>query len=368
MIDELHSLSVRQSIGQLFFIGVSGPAMDAPMSELIEQISPGGVCLFARNIRKANDVRVLLDDLRNALPMMPFFSVDQEGGLVDRLRRVVTPMPAACKLKSEEDAARLGDLIGRTLANLGFNMNFAPVVDVVTGQRAQASNGLASRGLGHSKETVVEFAEAFLRSMQAHGVSGCIKHFPGLGAASVDSHEELPLVDISETEFSETDLFPFRRLIAKEIVDAVMVAHAAFPQHSLQEAGNNGKLKPASLSHNFITHLLRDELGYDGLVITDDLEMGAIIKNYGIGEACIMAVGAGADMLAICGDPTLIRDGYEAVVTAFENGDLSEERLADSLRRIEKVKTVIVPPQPFDPAELELISAEIANFNDRLAN
>src|SRR5690606_3275916 len=139
----------------------------------------------------------------------------------------------------------------------------------------------------------------FLRALQARGVVGCIKHFPGLGASEVDSHEELPTVAIGQDEFEAVDLAPYRHLIDGGDVHAVMVAHAAYPNLSLQERAQDGKLLPSSLSFNFVTKLLREKIGFAGLVLTDDLEMGAILRNYGIGEAAVMAVEAGHDMLAI---------------------------------------------------------------------
>lgn len=367
MIENLRSLSLEQKIGQLFFIGIAGPHLDGPASELLDEISPGGVCLFARNIRDAHQARELLDDIRLRLVFTPFLSVDQEGGLVDRLKRILTPMPAASKLTTADDAARLATIIAEALRILGFNMDFAPVVDVVDDGRSNYSNGLTSRTFGRSREDVVEFAVEFLRSLQEGGVTGCLKHFPGLAAAGVDSHEELPSVKISEAEFDSKDLFPYKRMLVSEDVRAVMVAHACFPSHRLQETDQSGKLLPSSLSYNFVTNLLRGELGFDGLVITDDLEMGAIVKNYGIGDACKMAVMAGVDMLAICADPSAIREGYNAVLNAVNDGDISLDRLQESSERIAKAKGQLSEPMEFDIDLLDELSRQIAELNSRLS-
>lgn len=206
----------------------------------------------------------------------------------------------------------------------------------------------------------------FCRKLQHSGIAGCIKHFPGLGAARVDSHEELPEVGIGDAEFNSVDLFPYRELIASGHVRSIMVAHAAFPGQSLQETDKNGKLLPASLSFNLITGLLRDELGFSGLVITDDLEMGAIVKNYGIGDACKMAINAGADMLAICADAERIREGYRAVLAAAESGEISRESLDSSLARIATFKKTFSPPLPFDSERLDRLSSETADLVDHL--
>ncbi len=367
MIEHLNSLSLEQKIGQLFFIGIAGPEIDQPTRELLDEVSPGGICLFARNIKEISQTRTLLDALRSILPVTPFLSIDQEGGLVDRLRRVMTPMPAASKISNEMDAAHLGEIIGGTLRILGFNMDFAPVVDVTVDERSKNSNGMFSRTFGHSKEDAAGLAGTFLRTLQTNGIVGCLKHFPGLGASQVDSHEELPTVDISETELYSTDLFPYRELIATKNVQAIMAAHAAFPKVGLQEMDGRGKLLPSSLSYNFVTTLLRGELQFDGLVITDDLEMGAIVKNYGIGDACKMAIAAGVDMLAICADPDAVRRGYDAVRQAVDNGDIGIDRIEQSLIRIASVKARLSDAPTFDLDRLGEISHEIAEFNERLA-
>lgn len=360
------SLPLNQKIGQLFFIGIPGPQVDDTTRELLTEISPGGVCLFSRNIREAEQTRNLLDDIRGLLPQTPFLSIDQEGGLVDRLRRIMTAMPAASKLRNTDDAIKLAEIIAESLLMLGFNMDFAPVLDVVDDKRAKYSNGLFSRAFGSSKEDAFALGGAFLNSLQQNGIIGCIKHFPGLGASSVDSHEELPQVDISQDELFSTDLFPYNELLKTGAAKAVMAAHAAFPQVNLQETDQNGKLLPSSLSKNFITTLLRDELGFDGLVITDDLEMGAIVKNYGIGEACKMAVAAGVDMLAICADPERIREGYNAVLRAVERGEITEDRIDISLERIAALKHDLSDPAAFDPERLRQLSDQVAALNESL--
>ena len=296
----------------------------------------------------------------------PFLSIDQEGGLVDRLRRIVTPMPAADRITSTDDASQFGRIIGEALLLLGLNMNFAPVVDVIDYSRAQFSNGLHSRAFGKTKEESCDLALAFLKSMENAGIVGCLKHFPGLGASEVDSHKELPSVSISEQELSDKDLFPYKTILPSGSAKSVMVAHAAFPNNRLQEVDQNGKLLPSSLSPPIISKLLRGELGFDGLVITDDLEMGAIVENYGIGEACKMAISAGVDMLAICASVDAINEGYDAVSAAVAAGDISEARIDESVERIQSLKKQLAKPSAFDDERLTALSNEIADFTARL--
>ncbi len=366
ILEQILSLPIEKKIGQLFFIGLPSFEVDEPTRELLEEISPGGVCLFARNIRSAEQVRQLLSDVSEILPVEPLLSLDQEGGVVDRLRRISTPMPSANSISQVDDAEQLAEITAEFVRILGFNMNFAPVVDVLYEHRRQFSNGLYSRAFGDSKDDVIELAGAYLNSLQMKNCLGCIKHFPGLGASEIDSHEELPMVNLSREELFENDLFPYIQLFKTSLVHAVMIAHAGFPKFDLQETDSNGKLLPSSLSYNFVTKLLREELGFTGLAITDDMEMGAIKKNYGIGEACQMAIKAGEDMLAICADSNEIRTGFYAVLEAVKTGKISETRINDSLERIARLKTFTEKPLPFDAERLSLLSNEIAELNIRL--
>ncbi|MEP6703881.1 MAG: glycoside hydrolase family 3 N-terminal domain-containing protein [Acidobacteriota bacterium] len=362
----MSSLTIEQKIGQLFFIGIPGPEVDERTRELLDRIQPGGICLFSRNVREREQTRKLLEGLRDISTIQPFLSVDQEGGLVDRLRRVLSPMPPANLIRTKDDAAEFGKIVGEALRILGFNMNFAPVLDVINESRDRFSNGLHSRALGKSKDEAVEFAGAFLTSMQDAGCLGCVKHFPGLGASEVDSHKELPTVSIDEVEFISTDVYPYRVLLGQNIVKSVMVAHAAFPNIRLQEADQNGKLLPSSLSPSIISNLLRGELEYDGLTLTDDLEMGAIVENYGIGDACKMAINAGVDMLAICAGVDAINEGHTSIWKAVNEKEISEERIDESIARIFSAKSFLEPPLPFDVDRLDSLSDEIAEFAARL--
>ena len=357
---------IEQKVGQLFFIGIPGAELDGQTRDLLSEVQPSGVCLFARNIKEAKQTRELLDGIYQISYKLPFLSLDQEGGLVDRLRRVLTPMPAPASLRNTDDASRLGELIAEAIRILGFNMDFAPVVDVIDDSRDGTPNGIQTRTFGRSKEQVAEFSEAFLKNIEAGGILGCVKHFPGLGASAVDSHEELPQVLISDEELRSVDLYPYQKLLSGNNRLSVMVAHASFPNVDLQEVDQNGKLLPSSLSSRFVNDLLRNELGFDGLAISDDLEMGAIVKNYGIGDACKMGVNAGLDMLAICASPDAIREGYAAVLSAVKSGEIAESRLDESLVRIERYRSYLMPPAKFGTARLNEISEEIASFKNEL--
>ncbi|MBX3294402.1 MAG: hypothetical protein KF762_01590 [Acidobacteria bacterium] len=354
------------SLGKLFFIGIPGPEIDSNTRELLDHVRPGGVCLFARNIKSAEQVNALLLGIRDVLGPQVMLSVDQEGGSVDRLRRIIEPFPAAEKISTAEEAAEHGSLIGRTLRLLGFNLNFAPVVDVATESRRLNNNGLRGRSFGRSVDEVVELAGSFLDAMEAEGIAGCLKHFPGLAGANVDSHEELPQIAVDESEFASLDLPPFRSLIEKNKARFVMVAHAVYPNLALQERDRNGRLVPSSLSGCVLDDLLRGQCGFEGVAVTDDLLMGAITREYGLPDACVMAVAAGEDMLAICSESELIKRSFERVAEAAASGELSEARIVSAIARIDQAASTLADPIGLDMAELESISARVAEFKSHL--
>lgn len=347
-------------------IGLPGPELDEPSVRLLNDIKPGGVCLFARNIRSSTQVRELTDAIRDVSDVPPMIAIDQEGGTVDRLKRIITPLAAAAAIQHREEASEMGRLVGRVLRLLGINLNFAPVVDVVSGERTGSSNGLFTRPFPGDAASVKALAQAFYQGLRSQGVAGCLKHFPGLGAALVDSHEELPLIDIEEAELRAVDLLPYSTWFKEEMPTAVMISHAAYKGTSLQEIGQNGKLLPSSLSRRFVDGLLRSELGFEGVSITDDLEMGAVVRNFGIDEASLLAIEAGNDLLAICAGEDNIRAANTAVIEAVGSGRIEPERLDRSLERLRALRGSVEPPAIFDIVEISGISEEIARFNARL--
>src|SRR5215213_7178176 len=197
MIDSLTSLTLEQQIGQLFYIGLPGTELDAEARSLIETVSPGGIIIFGRNVSAPAQMRQLLDDIRAISTVEPLFGIDQEGGLVDRLRRICTPMPAARTIRQHGDLAvarALGRITGEVLGLLGFNMNFAPVMSIMTDERDLLSNGLYSRSFGRSPGEVLGYTTVYMRGLQGSGLIGCLKHFPGIGAGEVDTHDEMAVV------------------------------------------------------------------------------------------------------------------------------------------------------------------------------
>jgi beta-N-acetylhexosaminidase len=371
MFDSLTSLPIEQQIGQLFFIGLPGPVLDQDARALIQEIQPGGVIIFGRNVGSAEQLRKLIDDVRALLPVEPLVGIDQEGGLVDRLRRICVPMPAARSIRQHGDLAgarSLGRITGEVLRMLGFNINFAPVMSIMTDERDLLSNGLYSRSFGRSPGEVLGYTTVYLRGLQGAGCFGCLKHFPGIGAGEVDSHEEMPIVHLTHDDLMAQDLAPYIELFQREDdrVRAVMVSHGGFPNIDIRHGVAGGTLVPASLNHGIVTKLLREELGYKYLVVTDDLEMGAITRHCEIEEGAGRAFLAGQDMLLICSRPDIIRRGFNSLLKDTRSGAISTERLHLSLARIAEFKSLVQQPLPFDASRFAKLSEEIAKLNKKL--
>ena len=369
--ETLFALPLEQQIGQFLFIGLPGTELDDETRALIEEVQPGGIIIFGRNVASPTQLRSLLDGARALVATPPLFGIDQEGGLVDRLRRIFTPMPAARTIRQHGDlaAARaLGRITGEVLRMLGFNTNFAPVMSIMTEDRDLLSNGLYSRSYGRSPGEVLGYTTVYMRGLQGTGCLGCLKHFPGIGAGEVDSHEEMPVVQLSHDDLIAQDLAPYIELFQRkdDRVRCVMVSHGGFPNIDIREEITGGRLEPASLNYNIVTTLLREELGYKHLVITDDLEMGAIARHCEIEDAVVRASLAGEDMLLICASPDKIRRGYKGLLEAAKNGRLSRERIQETLERIARTKTIVEPPLPLDLARFEMLAEQTTKLNSKL--
>ena len=369
--EKLYSLPLEQQVGQFLFIGLPGTELDAETRELVTEVQPGGVIIFGRNVTGPKQLRSLLDGVRELVSVPPLFGIDQEGGLVDRLRRIFTPMPAARTIRQHGDlaAARaLGRITGEVLRMLGFSINFAPVMSIMTDDRDLLSNGLYSRSFGRSPGEVLGYTTVYLRGLQGAGLLGCLKHFPGIGAGEVDSHEEMPVVHLSHDDLIAQDLAPYIELFQRsdDRIRCVMVSHGGFPNIDIREEVTGGLLEPASLNYNIVTKLLRQELGYKHLVVTDDLEMGAILRHFEIGDAVLRAALAGEDMFLICATPEKIKRGHEALVEAARDGSLPKARMEASLQRIARTKALVEDPIPLDLERFKTLSDEVVKLNSKL--
>lgn len=300
------------------FVGIPGPDLDPRSAALLAAHRPGGVILFKRNIKSAEQLNDLVTGLRRLLPEA-VLAIDAEGGRVDRLKDVVGPAPAAVDLSRHAPSYSLqaGNWIAHALRLFDIDLDFAPVVDL---DRGRQNNALDGRYFGATPAEVVVRAQAFLRGLHSGGAGGCLKHFPGLGAAGEDTHHQMSAVFLP-TEDLRPDLEPFEAL--GRFAGAVMVGHAIYPAY-------DASMRPSTLSPSIIGGLLRGRLGFEGLVFSDDMEMKALDEWGDLPERCELAFAAGCDVLLVC--HTL--EALPEVVARLEHPALGA-RLAEANRRLE---------------------------------
>src|SRR3984893_6244978 len=280
------------SFGQLIMTGVPGKELDAESAALFRRVQPGAFILVGRNIATAPQLRKLIDDLRNLSDVEPIITIDQEGGRVSRLRLIGNEPPNAQQLREKDDVdliRRHGDITGRLLRLFGFNLDLCPVLDISFDD--DADNSLRGRCYGKTVGQVVRLAGAFNAGLRGEGILSCGKHFPGYSAATVDAHHDLPKIERSRVELDQEELAVFRQFVGT--VDSMMICHGWYPSF-------NPVKRPASLSREIVTDLLRKEFRFDGLIMTDDLDMGAILNEYGLEETIRLAIEAGNDWGMIC--------------------------------------------------------------------
>lgn len=372
--------TVEQKAGRLLFVGLGGTELDRHARRMLRELQPGGVIIFGRNVETAAQLARMTTQIRDALGQRVVVGVDQEGGLVDRLRDVCEPMPSAKAVRSaarSDLAEKFGALSARALRLLGFNMNFAPVLDLGGGNE---ENGLRARTFGPNPNVVSRLAGAYLDGLQRHGVVGCGKHFPGLGGSSVDSHRRLPVVTHSWEQILENDLVPFRDLMFHrpgERLHSVMVSHAAFPEVSeflqawfrrTMELPTLESLHqlPATISGNVVMRLLRQAFKFDGLVITDDMEMGAVVQTLSVPEASLRAVEAGSDMVLICEQEANFFGARDKIIEAVKEGRMTTEFLDRANARIDAALARAAEYEPFDKDEFETVCRRITELKREL--
>jgi len=307
-------MNLRQDVGQLLLVGLAGTELDAAERAWLRLIKPAGTVLFRRNIEEAPQIHALLESITNLIGDGPIFhAVDVEGGLVDRLRDLVAPMPAPAVVaatRSRRLCREHGYLIGSELRLLGFNVAFAPVLDLRTAASAEV---MRTRVVSDDPKGVITYAEAFLTGLSKAGALGCGKHFPGLGGGALDSHHATPAIDRTWKQLWEEDMLPFRKL--HRALPFIMVSHATYPQGFSKP---DTRAVPASISPFWIDRTLRHKIGFRGLVVSDDMEMGGILHHAPIEEAAVAAVAAGTHLIEICKDPALVLTAYEAILSEAE--------------------------------------------------
>lgn len=330
---ELSELDCK--IGQLFMVGIPGYDLDTETEALIRDYNLGGVILFARNIVDPFQLAGLCRTLQQKsiqyhnLPLL--LAVDQEGGKVARLREPFTVFPGNKAIgmdeRSVERAEEFGVVTAKEMKMVGLNMNLAPVLDV---QRGELETHLEGRSFGEDPEKVALLGKTVVKALQDNGVMAVAKHFPGLGRATLDPHFELPRIDVDMHEIEQVNLPPFKVAI-EEGVSGIMTSHAIY-------SALDGE-QPATLSPAVLTGLLREALAFEGLIITDDLEMGAIAQHWQVAEGAARAFQAGADILLICKDQNNFMQSLNLLRSKLLKGEIPLQRLEESLHRITKARS-----------------------------
>jgi beta-N-acetylhexosaminidase len=358
------------SIGQLIMTGVPGKELDPETARLFRRVQPGAYILFGRNLESATQLRKLIDDLRDLSEIEPIITIDQEGGRVSRLRRIGNEPPNAQQLRDKNDIdliRRHGDITGRLLRLFGFNLDLCPVLDISFNDDAE--NSLYGRCYGKSVEQVVRNAGAFNEAMRGQGIASCGKHFPGYSAATSDAHFQLPRIDRTREELDENELAVFRAFIGsggspnrlgtievnrpylKEgIVDSMMVCHGWYPCFESQPT-------PATVSRRIVTELLRNEFGFDGLVMTDDLDMGAILIRYRLDDTIRLCLEAGNDIVMLCHRVPEIETVHRIL------GTLPSDIIERAQQHIANFKKNLSPPEQFSESTFQEINREIADLH-----
>jgi beta-N-acetylhexosaminidase len=326
---ELKDLSLEEKIGQLLMVGIPGIHVSPETEELIGDYGIGGVILFERNYQDSQQLASLTAELQRIAAFPLFLAVDQEGGRVVRFKRDFTPLPAAAELGSQGSPDLVYNIfsrLGGELKAVGINMNMAPVLDVNTNP---SNPVIGDRAFGSDPELVSKLGLSVIRALQNKGIIAVGKHFPGHGDTSLDSHTHLPHVTHSLSRIESVELSPFREAVEAQ-VGVVMTAHVVYDRIDPS--------CPATLSEKIIDGILRGSMGFNGVVLSDDLDMGAIINNYDLEMAAVRAIRSGIDILLICHHLTHQRRVYDGLLKAAQNGLLTESCLDRAFTRILTLK------------------------------
>ncbi|WP_138751440.1 beta-N-acetylhexosaminidase [Paenibacillus sinopodophylli] len=352
--ETIKTMTLDEKIGQLVLIGVEGTELQAPTTDLIDNFHVGGFILYKYNIIDAEQTLKLLNQLkeRNKPSKAPLWlSIDQEGGKVSRMPEQFTKTPTAAsigKANNQSYTRGIGQALGAEIRALGFNMDFAPVLDINSNP---ANPVIGNRSFGSHAETVITHGIETMKAIQSEKIAAVVKHFPGHGDTSVDSHLDLPVVNKSLAELTTFELLPFMEAIRQD-ADAIMVAHLLIPSID--------KTYPSSLSKSVITDLLRKKLGYDGVVITDDMTMGGITDHFDVGEAAVKSIQAGSDIILIGHDYDTQIAVLKSLKLAARDGVITKDALEQSVYRILSLK------QKYELQDESIASVDIKAVNQQI--
>jgi beta-N-acetylhexosaminidase len=358
------AVSLRRAAGSLLVVGLADKELSGMERAWLKLIRPAGIILYRRNIADARQTRALLSEATSYCTSYSPRFVDVEGGTVNRLSVALAPLPSAqtvatAMLQTGKPglAREHGELVARAVGAFGFNTSLAPMVDLALPDSAEV---LGTRCPAATAADVVAYARGFLAGLKSCGIAGCGKHFPGLGGGTLDTHVETPAIERTWQTMWKQDLAPYRELCAE--LPIVMMNHAAYPQ-------TPGKKLPASVSKFWIRHVLRKRIGYRGIILSDDLEMGGILKFMPIDEAAVAAIRTGSDLVEICHHPEPILSAYEALVAEGERSRTFAKLLFERARHTAQLRAALFPksaPAALSTSHFEALRARILRFNETI--
>ncbi|WP_109484873.1 beta-N-acetylhexosaminidase [Occallatibacter savannae] len=363
------AVTIREAAGSLLVVGLGGTELTALERAWLKLVRPGGIILFRRNIADVGQTRALLNEATGLAARFGARCVDVEGGTVNRLRDALAPIASAQAVAAADRnqsaksgkpalARKHGELIAQAVKAFGFNTTLAPVVDLTL---PEATDVLGSRTTGATAADVIAYARDFLTALAALGVVGCGKHYPGLGGATGDTHFVTPAIERNWEQIWNEDTVPYREL--HKLMPMIMTNHAAYPKTA-------GKNIPASASRFWIAETLRKKIGYKGIVFSDDLEMGGILKFLPVEQAAVEAIRAGSDLLEICHSAELILRTYEALIAEAERSSAFRKVLLRTAQECgrKRARLYRARPTPRPTAKaLESLRGKILAFNDAVA-
>lgn len=352
-LEMIRSMTLREKIGQLIIVGFDGTRINEEALDYIGNLKVGGFILFARNIVDEGQTLNLLNKLKEAnsnndIPL--FLSIDEEGGRVSRLPESFVKIPEMIKVgnvDNEDLSYEIGSILGERVKSLGFNMNFAPILDINSNP---GNPVIGNRAFGSTVESVTKNGLGVMNGIRDLDVIPAVKHFPGHGDTNVDSHINLPIIRKAIDELRSFELIPFIKAI-EEDVEMIMVAHILYPEIDEDY--------PSTMSPKIIEGLLRRELGYEGIIVSDDMTMGAIVKNYTLEEGVLSFIKSGGDIALVCHGRENPEKVIDKIEVAVNNGELSEGQIDEKLYRILKLK------EDYDLKDHVIDEINIKEINDK---
>lgn len=357
ILETISNMSLDEKIGQLVISGFYGTTLDENILKLIKENKISGVILFNRNVKDSNTLLSLNNSLKesnknNKLPL--FISVDEEGGSVTRMPKDIKRLPTnkyIGSLNNKDLSYKVGEILGEQLSYFGFNMNFAPVLDINSNPNNPV---IGDRSFGNNKDIVASLGTSTMKGIQSKNIISVVKHFPGHGDTSVDSHVNLPVVNYDINRLNSFEFVPFKTAIQNGAY-AVMVGHILLPKIDNKY--------PSSMSYEIVTNILRKDLGFNGLIVSDDMTMGAITENYSIEEAAVKSINAGVDLLLVCQKYENTENVLKALKEAVLNGTISKERLDNALYNIISIKKkYLLNKEPKSDITINTINKKITNL------